>query len=237
MNNAATLFDYSAGTTPPVVMAPALLGGSFSSMRASAEACLDGGADALHLDVMDGHFVPEITFGTKMIAELRAELRPEAVLDVHLLCDGVDRMVDGFLAAGADVLSFPLETSDNPYRSLEKIRDHGCRAGVAILPATPISALEELLPLLDLVVVMTVHPGESRLLSTISDKLARLRSMIDRSGHRVRVCADGGVKRNTIGGLATSGVDWMVAASAVFAGGDIAQNIAGLRQDAIAGRQ
>ncbi|MDO6589134.1 ribulose-phosphate 3-epimerase [Loktanella sp. D2R18] len=237
MTHADKLFDFPPGATPPIVMAPALLGGPFISMQASAEACLEGGADVLHLDVMDGHFVPDITFGAKMIAELRARLHVETVLDVHLLCAGVDEKIDAFLEAGADVLSFPLETSNNPYRSLEKIRDRGCRAGVAILPATPLSALEELLPLIDLVVVMTVHPGESRLLDTMPGKVARLRAMIDSSSHRVRICADGGVKRNTIGGLAAHGADWIVAASAVFSGGEIAGNIAGLRQDADAGRQ
>jgi len=230
MNNTAALFNFPAMTKPSVVIAPALLGGSFTSMQISAQACLDGGADVLHLDVMDGQFIPEITFGAKMISELRAALPDEPVLDVHLLCVDVDRKIDSFLAAGANVLSFPLETSDNPYRNLEKIRDQGCRAGVAILPGTPVSLLEELLPLVDIVIVMMVHPGESRLLVSMPDKLTRLRAMIDQSGHCVRICADGGVKRHTISGLASHGADWMVAASAVFAGGQIGQNISALRQ-------
>lgn len=241
MSSSAGLFsskdlELSHGLRAPVVAA-ALLGAPQLRLGEAARACVSAGADVLHIDVMDGRFAPQITFGSSLIQALKQEIGDAAPLDVHLLVDDVDRHVGTYLAAGADILTIPFETSDNPYKALEAIRGAGRRAGLAILPATPISAIDELLPLVDLVLVMTVHPGESRFLATSLQKVQRLREIAAIRKSAIRIGVDGGVKNETLPLMASAGADWIVAASAVFAGGNVKDNVSRLRDLAMVGRQ
>jgi ribulose-phosphate 3-epimerase len=189
----------------------------------------EAGLKYVHLDVMDGVFVPNVTFGPKMVADLRAEAG-ELVMIAHLMVSGPERYVDEFAAAGADVITVHAEATPHLHRALQQIRAAGKQAGVALNPATPLSAAEEAFESADFLLLMTVNPGfgGQKFVDGGLEKIARARALLDEAGRDVRIEVDGGVKLGNIKQVAEAGADVIVAGSAVFGAADPAQAISDL---------
>jgi len=216
------------------LLAPSILSADFARLGEEVRAVLAAGADWIHFDVMDNHYVPNLSIGPAVCAAIKP-YTGEALIDVHLMVEPVDALVPLFAKAGAGLISFHPEATRHVDRSLQLIRDQGCRAGLAFNPATPLYWLEHLLDKLDLVLLMSVNPGfggQSFIESTI-DRLRQARGILDlhaaETGHRIRLEVDGGVKADNIGRIAAAGADTFVAGSAIFGSADYAATIARMR--------
>jgi len=211
-------------------IAPSILSADLTRLGDQLREAEDGGADWIHLDVMDGHFVPNITIGPLVAAAARAATR--LPLDAHLMIEQPDRYVAAFRDAGADSLTVHVETTPHLHRTVQLIRDLGARAGVALNPATPLESIREILPYVDLVLVMSVNPGfgGQRFIERSLAKIAALRQLIDAEGFDIDLQVDGGVTRHTLPAIAEAGATVVVAGTAVYnTDASVADNIAALR--------
>jgi len=217
------------------VIAASILSADFARLGEETRAVLAAGADFVHFDVMDNHYVPNLTAGPLVCRALR-EHGITAPIDVHLMVKPVDRIIADFAAAGATYITFHPEASEHVDRTLGLIREHGCRAGLVFNPATPLTAARWVLDKLDMMLLMSVNPGfagQTFIASTL-EKLREARAMIDASGRAIRLQVDGGVKIDNIGAIAAAGADTFVAGSAIFDSADYAATIAAMRR-ALAG--
>ena len=199
------------------VIAPSILSADFARLGEEVDAVLAAGADWVHFDVMDNHYVPNLTIGPMVCQALRKH-GVTAPIDVHLMVEPVDRIVPDFAAAGASLISFHPEASRHVHRTIQLIKAEGCKAGLVLNPGTPVDVLDWVLDELDMVLLMSVNPGfggQAFIPSTL-DKLRRVREMIDNSGRDIRLEIDGGVKADNIGEIAAAGADTFVAGSAIF---------------------
>ena len=216
---------------PDYIIAPSILAADIARLGAEAEAALAAGADYIHVDVMDNHYVPNLTFGPLVVKALR-DYGIDAPLDVHLMAEPVDRIIPDFAAAGADIISFHPEASRHVDRTLQLIKDCSRRAGLVFNPATPLSHLDHVMDKLDLVLIMSVNPGfgGQSFIPAALDKLRAARRLIDASGRDIRLEVDGGVKVDNIAALAAAGADTFVAGSEIFGNDDYAGVIKRMRQ-------
>jgi ribulose-phosphate 3-epimerase len=221
---------------PQAVIAPSILSANFARLGEEVDAVLAAGADWVHFDVMDNHYVPNLTIGPLVCEALRKH-GVTAPIDVHLMVKPVDRIVPDFAKAGATYISFHPEASEHVDRTIQLIHANGCKAGLVFNPATPLHHLDHVLDQLDLVLVMSVNPGfgGQSFIPGALDKLRRVRALIDASGRDIRLEVDGGVKPDNIGEIARAGADAFVAGSAIFNAPDYADVIARMRAE-IAGR-
>ncbi|MCH8059266.1 MAG: ribulose-phosphate 3-epimerase [Proteobacteria bacterium] len=214
------------------LIAPSILSADFARLGDDIRAVLDAGADIVHFDVMDNHFVPNLTIGPLILAALR-DHGIEAPIDVHLMVEPVDRIIPDFAKAGASIITFHPEASRHIDRSLALIREQGCKAGLVFNPATPLACLEHVIDKIDMVLIMSVNPGfgGQNFIRTALDKLREARSIIESSGLDIRLEIDGGVKIDNIAEIAAAGADTFVAGSAIFGSEDYATTIAAMRQE------
>ena len=214
------------------VIAPSILSADFARLGEDVNAVLDAGAEIVHFDVMDNHFVPNLTIGP-MICDALRDFGIEAPIDVHLMVDPVDRIIPDFAKAGASYITFHPEASKHPDRSLGLIREQGCKAGLVFNPATPLDWLDYVIDKVDMVLLMSVNPGfgGQKFIPSALDKLRQARKIIDDSGREIRLEIDGGVKVDNIGEIAAAGADTFVAGSAIFGSSDYATTIAAMKAE------
>jgi ribulose-phosphate 3-epimerase len=215
----------------PAVIAPSILSANFARLGEEVGNVLASGADWVHFDVMDNHYVPNLTIGPLVCEALRKH-GVKAPIDVHLMVKPVDRIVPDFARAGASLISFHPEASEHIDRTLQLIRDSGCKTGLVFNPATPLDYLDYVLDKLDLILIMSVNPGfgGQSFIPEALEKLRRARAIIDRSGRAIRLEIDGGVKIDNIADIARAGADTFVAGSAIFGQKDYAATIAAMRK-------
>lgn len=214
------------------LIAPSILSADFARLGEEVTAVLDAGADLIHFDVMDNHYVPNLTIGP-LVCEALRRYGIDAPIDVHLMVKPVDRIIPDFAAAGASMISIHPEATEHVDRTLALIREQGCKAGLVLNPATPVYWLDYVLDRLDFVLVMSVNPGfgGQTFIESALRKIEVVRETIDRSGLPIRLEVDGGVKVENIGEIARAGADIFVAGSAIFTSGDYAGTIAAMRRE------
>ena len=214
------------------IIAPSILSADFARLGDDVTAVLDAGADIVHFDVMDNHFVPNLTIGP-MICDALRNHGIEAPIDVHLMVEPVDRIIPDFAKAGASYITFHPEASRHPDRSLGLIREQGCKSGLVFNPATPLDCLEYVIDKVDMVLLMSVNPGfgGQKFIPSALSKLRQARRIIDESGLDIRLEIDGGVKVDNIGDIAAAGADTFVAGSAIFGSEDYAATIAAMKDE------
>jgi ribulose-phosphate 3-epimerase len=212
------------------LIAPSILSADFARLGEDVEAVLNAGADIVHFDVMDNHFVPNLTIGPLICDALRNH-GIDAPIDVHLMVEPVDRIIPDFAKAGASYITFHPEASTHVHRTIGLIRDSGCKAGLVFNPATPLTWLEHVMWELDMVLIMSVNPGfgGQAFIDSSLQKLRQARAMINDSGRDIRLEIDGGVKVDNIGEIAAAGADTFVAGSAIFGSDNYASTIAAMK--------
>jgi ribulose-phosphate 3-epimerase len=214
------------------LIAPSILSADFARLGDDVRAVLDAGADIVHFDVMDNHFVPNLTIGP-MICEALRNYGIEAPIDVHLMVEPVDGIIPDFARAGADYITFHPEASAHVHRTIGLIHEHGCKAGLVFNPATPLDWLSHVIEDLDMVLLMSVNPGfgGQKFIGSSLDKLRTARQLIDATGREIRLEIDGGVKTDNIQEIAAAGADTFVAGSAIFGSDDYAATIAKMKSE------
>jgi ribulose-phosphate 3-epimerase len=216
---------------PEPWIAPSILSADFARLGEEVRAVLDAGADLVHFDVMDNHYVPNLTIGP-LVCEALRKAGVTAPIDVHLMVKPVDRIVPDFAAAGATWITFHPEASEHVDRTIGLIREHGCRPGLVLNPASPLNWLDYVLDKVDMVLLMSVNPGfgGQSFIPSVMPKIARVREMIDRSGREIRLEVDGGLKVDNIGAAAAAGADTFVAGSAIFGSKNYRKTIDAMRR-------
>ncbi len=217
-----------------IQLAPSILAANFANLGADIAAATRGGADQIHVDVMDGHFVPNITIGVPVVKSLRkATTLP---LDVHLMIMQPDRYLEAFIEAGANMVSVHVEVLPHLHRTVTQIKKLGAKAGVVLNPSTPVSALEEIAPEVDFVLVMSVNPGFGGqvFIPASVKKIRNVRALLDRAGNTAPIEVDGGIDLSTVASVVEAGAEWLVAGHAIFGGGNAEKAAAAIKDTAIA---
>lgn len=215
-----------------MILSPSILAADFSKLQADVALVENSGCEYLHVDIMDGHFVPNISFGPVVLKSLQNKTK--LFMDVHLMIENPDMYIEEFVKAGADLITVHQEACPHLHRTIQNIKSHGIKAGVSLNPATPLSTLEEILPELDMVLIMSVNPGfggQSFIESSL-DKIVRLKQMIDARGLKIDIEVDGGIKADNVGAVLEAGANVIVAGSALFAASDFNAEVQKFRAEA-----